>query len=140
MEIPESYTWILPKALEVLVEHRQGPDRVGQDLTVVSRADDILLCLEQRFPGLSQTTLDVSKIQYNKFLVFPGFVQDMHNLIAALCCGAGRLCLLVADWSEWHYGRGMKAPLTNGNGEVVRTNLLADQQKLFHLYWDIPTT
>ncbi|XP_027071160.1 rop guanine nucleotide exchange factor 7 isoform X1 [Coffea arabica] len=30
------------------------------------RAESLLLCLRQRFPGLSQTTLDMSKIQYNK--------------------------------------------------------------------------
>ncbi|KAK1298431.1 Rop guanine nucleotide exchange factor 1 [Acorus calamus] len=30
------------------------------------RAESLLICLKQRFPGLSQTTLDMSKIQYNK--------------------------------------------------------------------------
>ncbi|KAK7339743.1 hypothetical protein VNO77_20425 [Canavalia gladiata] len=30
------------------------------------RAESLLLSLKQRFPGLSQTTLDMSKIQYNK--------------------------------------------------------------------------
>ncbi|KAJ8535450.1 hypothetical protein K7X08_023170 [Anisodus acutangulus] len=30
------------------------------------RAENLLLCLKQRFPGLTQTTLDASKIQYNK--------------------------------------------------------------------------
>ncbi|XVF55170.1 hypothetical protein PTKIN_Ptkin06aG0015200 [Pterospermum kingtungense] len=30
------------------------------------RAESLLLCLKQRFPGLPQTTLDMSKIQYNK--------------------------------------------------------------------------
>ncbi|KAH7839132.1 hypothetical protein Vadar_000137 [Vaccinium darrowii] len=33
---------------------------------VIARAEGLLLCLRQRFPGLTQTTLDTSKIQYNK--------------------------------------------------------------------------
>ncbi|KAF3648378.1 Rop guanine nucleotide exchange factor 5 [Capsicum annuum] len=33
---------------------------------LAERAEDLLLCLKQRFPGLTQTTLDASKIQYNK--------------------------------------------------------------------------
>ncbi|CAJ2653287.1 unnamed protein product [Trifolium pratense] len=33
---------------------------------LAERAESILLSLKQRFPGLSQTTLDTSKIQYNK--------------------------------------------------------------------------
>ncbi|KAG8503203.1 hypothetical protein CXB51_001193 [Gossypium anomalum] len=33
---------------------------------LADRAESLLLCLEQLFPGLPQTTLDMSKIQYNK--------------------------------------------------------------------------
>ncbi|PKA56147.1 Rop guanine nucleotide exchange factor 1 [Apostasia shenzhenica] len=33
---------------------------------LAGRADGLLLCLKQRFPGLTQTTLDMSKIQFNK--------------------------------------------------------------------------
>ncbi|XP_052198197.1 rop guanine nucleotide exchange factor 5 [Diospyros lotus] len=33
---------------------------------LAERAESLLLCLKQRFPGLTQTTLDTSKIQYNK--------------------------------------------------------------------------
>ncbi|CAI9091590.1 OLC1v1026658C1 [Oldenlandia corymbosa var. corymbosa] len=33
---------------------------------LAERAENLLLCLKQRFPGLSQTALDVSKIQCNK--------------------------------------------------------------------------
>ncbi|XAR50888.1 hypothetical protein NMG60_11005343 [Bertholletia excelsa] len=33
---------------------------------LAERADSLSLCLKQRFPGLPQTTLDMSKIQYNK--------------------------------------------------------------------------
>ena len=34
------------------------------------RAESLLLCLKQRFPGLTQTTLDMSKIQFNKVSVY----------------------------------------------------------------------
>ncbi|XP_022858099.1 rop guanine nucleotide exchange factor 7-like [Olea europaea var. sylvestris] len=33
---------------------------------LADRAESLLLCLKQRFPGLPQTSLDMSKIQYNK--------------------------------------------------------------------------
>lgn len=33
------------------------------------RAESLLLSLKQRFPGLPQTTLDTSKIQYNKVYI-----------------------------------------------------------------------
>lgn len=33
---------------------------------LADRAETLLLCLKQRFPALPQTTLDTSKIQYNK--------------------------------------------------------------------------
>ncbi|OWM70012.1 rop guanine nucleotide exchange factor 5-like isoform X2 [Punica granatum] len=33
---------------------------------LAERAECLLLCLKQRFPGLTQTTLDTTKIQYNK--------------------------------------------------------------------------
>ncbi|KAK9123826.1 hypothetical protein Sjap_013428 [Stephania japonica] len=33
---------------------------------LAERAESLLFCLKQRYPGLSQTTLDMCKIQYNK--------------------------------------------------------------------------
>ncbi|KAL6146091.1 hypothetical protein ACLB2K_056774 [Fragaria x ananassa] len=33
---------------------------------LAERAESLLICLKQRFPGLPQTSLDMSKIQYNK--------------------------------------------------------------------------
>lgn len=33
---------------------------------LADRAESLLLCLKQKFPGLTQTTLDMSKIQCNK--------------------------------------------------------------------------
>ncbi|WVZ57558.1 hypothetical protein U9M48_007930 [Paspalum notatum var. saurae] len=41
-------------------------DDNDKNVTLASRAESLLLCLKHRFPGLSQTTLDTSKIQFNK--------------------------------------------------------------------------
>lgn len=37
-----------------------------KNVRLACRAESLLSCLRQRYPGLSQTTLDTSKIQYNK--------------------------------------------------------------------------
>ena len=36
-----------------------------KNVTLASRAESLLSCLKKRYPGLSQTTLDSCKIQYN---------------------------------------------------------------------------
>ncbi|RCV43924.1 hypothetical protein SETIT_9G333500v2 [Setaria italica] len=41
-------------------------DDDDKNVTLAGRAESLLLCLKHRFPGLSQTTLDTSKIQFNK--------------------------------------------------------------------------
>ncbi|KAG6603619.1 Rop guanine nucleotide exchange factor 7, partial [Cucurbita argyrosperma subsp. argyrosperma] len=50
-------SWEMVKELMVDSEKRE---------LLAERAETLLLCLKQRFPGLPQTTLDMSKIQYNK--------------------------------------------------------------------------
>ncbi|XP_062200964.1 rop guanine nucleotide exchange factor 3-like [Phragmites australis] len=40
-------------------------DDDDKNVALASRAESLLLCVKHRFPGLSQTTLDTSKIQYN---------------------------------------------------------------------------
>ncbi|WCJ28376.1 ROP guanine nucleotide exchange factor 5 [Euphorbia peplus] len=50
-------SWELVKELMVDPDKRE---------LLADRAESLLLCLKQRFPGLPQTTLDMSKIQYNK--------------------------------------------------------------------------
>ncbi|KAJ4970381.1 hypothetical protein NE237_003480 [Protea cynaroides] len=52
-------SWEIVKELMVDVDKRE---------LLADRAESLLLCLKQRFPGLPQTTLDMSKIQYNKDL------------------------------------------------------------------------
>ncbi|XP_066345833.1 rop guanine nucleotide exchange factor 3-like [Miscanthus floridulus] len=37
-----------------------------KNVTLANRAESLLLCIKHRFPGLSQTTVDTSKIQFNK--------------------------------------------------------------------------
>ncbi|BAF17632.1 rop guanine nucleotide exchange factor 7 [Oryza sativa Japonica Group] len=41
-------------------------DTEKRDDLLADRAEGLLMCLKQRFPGLTQTSLDTSKIQYNK--------------------------------------------------------------------------
>lgn len=41
-------------------------DDDDKNVTLTNRAESLLLCIKHRFPGLSQTTLDTSKIQFNK--------------------------------------------------------------------------
>jgi hypothetical protein len=58
---------------KTIQSHFRSPRSAVKDLMesdkkvmLASHAKDVLLCLQQRFPGLSQTTLDASKIQYSK--------------------------------------------------------------------------
>ncbi|KAF8365125.1 hypothetical protein HHK36_032868 [Tetracentron sinense] len=41
-------------------------DKSDKNHILAGRADNLLFCLKQRYPELSQTTLDTSKIQYNR--------------------------------------------------------------------------
>ncbi|KAJ8748984.1 hypothetical protein K2173_013423 [Erythroxylum novogranatense] len=41
-------------------------DRTDKNHVLAERAESLLFCLKQRYPGLSQTSLDICKIQYNK--------------------------------------------------------------------------
>ncbi|KAH9612567.1 hypothetical protein KSS87_004689 [Heliosperma pusillum] len=50
-------SWEMVKDLVIDVEKRE---------LLAERAEGLLLCLKQRFPGLPQSTLDMAKIQYNK--------------------------------------------------------------------------
>ncbi|XP_040384246.1 rop guanine nucleotide exchange factor 3-like [Oryza brachyantha] len=50
-------------AVKELVGDEENGDK---NVMLAGRAESLLLCLKHRFPGLSQTTLDTSKIQFNK--------------------------------------------------------------------------
>ncbi|EPS69067.1 hypothetical protein M569_05698, partial [Genlisea aurea] len=45
---------------------RDGDRNNDKNCVLAERADTLLFCLKRRYPQLSQTTLDTSKIQYNK--------------------------------------------------------------------------
>lgn len=74
-------SWEMVKELMVDMDKRE---------LLADRAESLLLCLKQRFPGLPQTTLDMSKIQYNKvwifsysniwFLLVPSALKLIQNL------------------------------------------------------------
>ncbi|XP_042506417.1 rop guanine nucleotide exchange factor 3-like isoform X2 [Macadamia integrifolia] len=51
------------KYLDMFKDLRDDGDK---NYLLAIRAESMLLCLKQRFPELSQTTLDTSKIQYNR--------------------------------------------------------------------------
>lgn len=46
-----------------LIEETDSKDK---NYTLAERAESLLLCLKQRYPELSQTSLDTCKIQYNR--------------------------------------------------------------------------
>lgn len=50
-------SWEMVKELMIDADKRE---------LLADRAESLLLCLKQRFPGLPQTSLDMSKIQYSK--------------------------------------------------------------------------
>lgn len=74
------------------------------------RAESLLLCMKQRFPGLPQTTLDMSKIQYNKvgfstptiFVSLLHFVSDfyLNSSLSFLGCWTIHLRKLLQSFRE----------------------------------------
>lgn len=57
-------------------EHTADGDK---NTILMSRAQSLLLALKHKFPSLSQTTLDTSKIQYNKVCDI-GFLYQLVHL------------------------------------------------------------
>ncbi|XP_024992991.1 rop guanine nucleotide exchange factor 3-like [Cynara cardunculus var. scolymus] len=51
---------------EMVKQHVAETERSDKNVVLAERADSLLFSLKQRYPELSQTTLDTSKIQYNK--------------------------------------------------------------------------
>ncbi|KAI3494949.1 hypothetical protein L1887_37015 [Cichorium endivia] len=51
---------------EMVKQHVAEIERTDKNVVLADRADSLLFSLKQRYPELSQTTLDTSKIQYNK--------------------------------------------------------------------------
>ncbi|KAF5193576.1 Rop guanine nucleotide exchange factor [Thalictrum thalictroides] len=54
------------KSWDMIKNQMADGDKNDKNYILASRAESMLFCLKQRYPGLSQTTLDASKIQDNK--------------------------------------------------------------------------
>lgn len=67
-------SWEMVKDLVIDADKRE---------VLADRAESLLLCLKQRFPGLPQTTLDMSKIQYNKV----SLIAIPYHIIVILLLG-----------------------------------------------------
>lgn len=61
---------------EMVKERMAAGDKRG---LLVERSETLLRCLKQRFPSLTQTSLDISKIQWNK--VQNPFSLNTHTAI-----------------------------------------------------------
>lgn len=80
------YVWRRKASMTHVVSKWENVTEMNADgdknLVLASRARSLLLCLKQRFPGLSQTTLDTSKIQYNKVTVD---IYEKHTKFRLFC-------------------------------------------------------
>lgn len=54
------------KLWDKVKDHMEDGDKNDKNYILASRAESLLLSLKKRYPELSQTTLDASKIQDNK--------------------------------------------------------------------------
>lgn len=61
-------------------------DRSDKNHVLAERAEILLLCLKQRYPTLSQTSLDTSKIQYNKVILLWFIVQIYISFLQKKLC------------------------------------------------------
>ncbi|XP_065012523.1 rop guanine nucleotide exchange factor 7-like isoform X3 [Musa acuminata AAA Group] len=74
----------------------------GKRELFADRAETILLCLKQRFPGLTQTALDVCKIQFNKDLgksILESYSRVLESLAFNIVARIDEL-LYVDDFSK----------------------------------------
>lgn len=80
-------------------------DRTDKNYVLAERADTLLFCLKHRFPELSQTSLDTSKIQFNRvslltsFQLFPMAAFTNGNIMKL-----GILCCTVRCWCRCWWG------------------------------------
>uniref|UniRef100_A0A804JGX6 PRONE domain-containing protein n=1 Tax=Musa acuminata subsp. malaccensis TaxID=214687 RepID=A0A804JGX6_MUSAM len=77
-------------------------DAAGKRELFADRAETILLCLKQRFPGLTQTALDVCKIQFNKDLgksILESYSRVLESLAFNIVARIDEL-LYVDDFSK----------------------------------------
>ncbi|CAN1793409.1 Rop guanine nucleotide exchange factor 3 [Linum perenne] len=60
------YTWRRKACLNNSRSSWGDLDRIDKNHVLAQRAESLLFCLKQRYPGLSQTSLDICKIQCNR--------------------------------------------------------------------------
>ena len=78
------YTWKRKSGMthsrswHVMKDFRPEADRNDKNHILAERAATLLFCLKHRFPELSQTTLDMCKIQYNR-VSFTLLKPKLHN-------------------------------------------------------------
>ncbi|KAJ8642891.1 hypothetical protein MRB53_004639 [Persea americana] len=74
-----------------------------KNVRLANRADSLLSCLKQRHPGLSQTTLDTSKIQYSKD-VGQSILESYSRVLESLAFNIAALIddVLYVDGSVKH--------------------------------------
>ncbi|PON50540.1 PRONE domain containing protein [Parasponia andersonii] len=88
------------------------------------RAEAILLLLKQRFPGISQSTLDISKIQYNKDVGY-AILESYSRVIESLAS------TVMSRIEDVLYADSLtQSPSTNSNGRLsVVSSPIAIPQK-----------
>lgn len=87
--------------------------------SIAERAESLLFCIKQRFPGLPQTTLEMSKVQFNK--VWFNLIQNFsyHCILFSMYilnrpsfpCSSGyweihfrKLLKSFGELGSWHFG------------------------------------
>ena len=83
-------SWEMVKDLMVDSEKRE---------LLADRAESLLLCLRQQFPGLPQTALDMSKIQHNKVCFSSSVVRpyDTRIILFSRLYSEVRFCIFIQD-------------------------------------------
>lgn len=64
------------------------------------RAETILLIIKHRFPGIPQSALDISKIQYNRVR---NSTLNMFHVVLILIIGKGSWLLIISGSRQIHF-------------------------------------
>ncbi|CAH8379302.1 unnamed protein product [Eruca vesicaria subsp. sativa] len=99
----------------------------GEKLELMAdRAESLLLSLKQRFPGLPQTALDMSKIQYNKDIgksILESYSRVLESLAFNIVARIDDL-LFVDDLTR-HSSDQIPTTLGNNGSDAVKNNALS---------------
>ncbi|CAN7070064.1 hypothetical protein IGI04_042125 [Brassica rapa subsp. trilocularis] len=99
----------------------------GEKLEVMAdRAESLLISLKQRFPGLPQTALDMSKIQYNKDIgksILESYSRVLESLAFNIVARIDDL-LFVDDLTR-HSSDQIPTTLGNNGSDAIKNNALS---------------